>query len=244
MSKKNDTVKTDSLKENKNDEAKQIVYVPQQQNSQYLVNLLMFIIAILAGMLIQQYFMSNNKTQELTTSNSQAPFLNQEIVAPKPTKPLVDMEEIYKEMSERLKKELLDAENRKNSQKESSRQDTKRQDDIINEKKVVIDDKMVDDDSGIQIKNSNGNYYQKINPNGEPVEFESNGIKFKVNTKNEPDEGKVKEAENERKLKEEQDLKRKEEAERKRKAEERERKKKEAEDAKRLKKENEKKNSR
>lgn len=243
MSKKNETIKDDSLKENKNDRtqkkepnqaANETGYVPRQQNSQYLVNLLMFIIAVLSGMLIQQYIMSNNKAQEFTTSNSQPPFLNQEIVAPKPKEPLVDMEAIYKEMAERLKKEIQDEENRKNSQKESTLRDEKKtrvQDDIINEKqdskRVVIDDKMVEDDkSGI-----------KIDPKG-PAEFESNGIKFKVNTKN---EAKEKEAETERRLKEEEDLKKKEEAARKRKADERERKKKEEEEARQLKKENEKK---
>ncbi len=165
MSKNNSTEKQ-SIKENSN-------IIPQANNTrQYLINFLIFVLALLIGIQIPKYV---NEQKSLGGNE----FQSQESSVPKAAQPLVDMEKIYKEVSERIRAEISEAqilkerEHNQNSNKAQTIPE-KPQDDIINEKvaantkTVTVSNEIVEDESAI-----------KFQSDGSPVTIDLNKVKNK-----------------------------------------------------------------
>jgi hypothetical protein len=164
MSKNNSTEKQ-SLKENSN-------IIPQTNNTrQYLINVLIFLLALLIGTQIPKYV----NEQKALGGNE---FQSQESSVPKSAQPVIDMEKIYKEVSERIRAEINEAqilkerELNQNSNKAPILE--KPQDDIINEKVaaktkiVMVSNEIVEDESAI-----------KIQSDGSPITIDLNKVKNK-----------------------------------------------------------------
>ena len=164
---------------------------------QYLINFLLFLLAILIGILIQRYI-DDNRVDKLQ---------NQEHVAKKPSEPLIDMEKLYKEMAE-IKRELEEAKRPTNintdSKSTKSQIESKRaaQDDIINEnqevKKGVIGEEVLVDDSAYKLQSEDG----------KPLKIDLSEIQRKQQLEKEREE-KIKTAEAELKRKKIQEAKEK-----------------------------------
>jgi hypothetical protein len=152
--------------------------MPTQNNSQqYLLNILIILIAILIGMQIPK-FMNENKSLNGNEFQSQ----DSDLSSQKPAESLIDMEKLYNEISERIKAEiresliLKDRESNKKSDKvvTTTEELTKLQDAIINEKENVkaktisVSDEIVVDDSAMKIQND-----------GKPFKIDLNEVKNK-----------------------------------------------------------------
>lgn len=161
MSKKVESEKKE-LKESANN-------MPAQNNfQQYLINILIILIAILIGMQIPK-FINENKSVNGNEFQSH-------------DKSFIDMDKLYNEISERIKAEIHEAhilKERQSNQNSDNVQTTteeltKIQDDIINEKEnikaktISVSDEIVVDDSAMKIQND-----------GKPIKIDLNEVKNK-----------------------------------------------------------------
>lgn len=153
------------------------------QQSSYVLNFLLFLSAIVIGMLIQQtqvlsILTGGNaalerppSTQQLPTSTSIPP-LKQQVESP------IDMDALYREMSEKIKREVEASFKEKQEKLEKAKEEAKKpvvkakEDEVVNEEqnkpvvktknKVVIDDSLKTDGQDLTINSGDKQQQQKI----------------------------------------------------------------------------------
>ena len=170
MSKKNAQIKdtTEQKEASNNEPKKEIVYV--QQNN-YVLNIVLFCVAILIGMLLQ-YNQNLLTTRTSLTLSDQVENHEHKPVRTADHPAPFDMDAVYKEMSDKLKKELMESISNENKGPivTTTATTTPSEDRIVNDSpKVIIDAEPIKDEKS-EIKFTKTNEPIVINPESIQIE--------------------------------------------------------------------------
>jgi prolyl 4-hydroxylase len=177
-------VQIDAKRRESLNDKKEIVYVKQNDsNSQYLVTFFLVIIAVLFGMVIQNYL--NDLKQAGKDLNSHEASLNQ---------PQIQIDAIQKEISKMLSEEFSKMYAEKSGKSEATQSGVKNSEKSLENSKTIKEDKIINEQVKVGSKTVNSEKQTDgSNPdikisNGEPIVLDSANIKFKP----ESEESKVK----------------------------------------------------